>query len=53
MMYLPTAQDNKDLEEVKKWLYMDMTDYHVKLRDDAPENIKKKRAELSKRMNSF
>lgn len=51
MMYLPTEQELKDSAEVEKWLVIKGD--HVCLRDDAPEEIRRKREELAKKMTLF
>ncbi|ETP70918.1 hypothetical protein UYO_3141 [Lachnospiraceae bacterium JC7] len=51
MMYLPTEQELKDMAEVDKWLIF--KDGHFCLRDDAPEEIRRKREELAKKLWSF
>lgn len=46
MMYLPSKKILGYMDEVYEWMYVDKKDSMPKLRDDAPEDIRKKRAAI-------
>jgi hypothetical protein len=47
-MYLPSEQDQRDIEDVKKWMYIDPQDGIPKLKPDTPKEIIKKRERIKK-----
>lgn len=48
MMYLPSEEIQRYMDEVNEWYYFDEDEKRFKLRPDAPEDIKRKQQLIKK-----
>ena len=50
MMIRMSDEDEKKLDEIRKWLIFD-SEHNLVLRDDTPDDIRKERERISKKYN--
>ena len=41
MICLPSKEEQQNMVEIKKWIYIDPKDFSPKLRDDTPKEIRR------------